>query len=79
MKLILVRILEGIFCMELGWVANSLNQMLSTSLLLSDRSIVRFPSEGMEDNQLGTEDYDGPSQNSVLDVLPKTFMPTVSE
>ena len=54
-------------------MADSLNQMLSTSFVLSDGSIVRFPFEGMEDNQLGTEDYDGPSQNSVLDVLPRNF------
>ena len=55
------------------WVADSLNQMLSTSFVLSDGSIVRFPFVGIEDNQLGTEDYDGPSQNSVLDVLPRNF------
>ena len=55
------------------WVADSLNQMLSTSFVLSDGLIVRFPFEGMEDNQLGIEDYDGPSQNSVLDVLPRNF------
>ena len=56
------------------WVADSLDHMLSTSFILSDGSIVRFPfGEIEENNQLGTDDYDGPSQNSVLDVLPKNF------
>ena len=54
-------------------MADSLNQMLSTSFVLSDGSIVRFPFGGFEDNQLETDDFDGPSQESVLDVLPKNF------
>ena len=54
------------------WVADALNQMLSTSFILSDGSSVRFPF-GEVDDQLTEDDFEGPSQNSVLDVLPKNF------